>query len=45
MRKAMENVFKWLTIVGTYTFAFTYVAWRVVKDRKFWRCYLGGARR
>ena len=36
---------RWLVVLGVYAAAFAYVAWRVVKDWKFWRCYLGGARR
>lgn len=36
--------FRWLTILGTYVAAFTYVLYRVLGDRKFWRYYLGGAR-
>jgi hypothetical protein len=41
----MKRVFKWITIVGTYLVAFTYVAYRVVKDHRFWRRYLRGSPR
>jgi hypothetical protein len=36
----MRNLFRLLTIVGTYAVAFAYVAYRVVKDHRFWRTYL-----
>lgn len=38
----MRNLFQWATIVGTYAVAFAYVAYRVVKDHRFWRAYLRG---
>jgi hypothetical protein len=29
-------------IVGVYVAAIAYVAWRIVKDREFWRTFIRG---